>query len=203
MGKFRQGEKLRLHAFPNRKIVFYVYQHIRNDTKEVFYIGKGCGKRAYVKSRRSVYWQRIVEKYGYSIKIIEAGLTEQQAKELEISLIAKFGRKDKGLGLLINNTDGGEGTVGFTQPQHVRDAVANSNRNRVSSKEHKKAVSAIYKGKFGSEHNRSKKVICLETGAEYGSMSEASRLLNIAISSVHWSVNNLKPIFGMHFQIAN
>lgn len=59
-----------------------------------------------------------------------------------------------------------------------------------------------YKGKFGSEHNRSKRVVCLETGDEYGSMSEASRKLKISISSVHWSVKNCKPIFGMHFEVA-
>ena len=58
-----------------------------------------------------------------------------------------------------------------------------------------------YKGKFGSEHNRSKKVICVETGEIFGSMSEASRKLNIAISSVCWSVKHEKPIFGMNFKI--
>jgi hypothetical protein len=51
-----------------------------------------------------------------------------------------------------------------------------------------------YKGKLGLEHNRSKKVICIETGEIFGSMSEASRKLKIAISSVSWSVKYEKPI---------
>lgn len=58
-----------------------------------------------------------------------------------------------------------------------------------------------YKGKFGNEHNRSKKVILIETGKEYGSMSEAARELKISVSSVHWSVKHKKPIYKMHFQI--
>ena len=58
-----------------------------------------------------------------------------------------------------------------------------------------------YKGKFGSEHNRSKKVICIETGETFGSMSEAGRKLNMSISSVSWSVRHEKPIFGMNFKI--
>lgn len=58
-----------------------------------------------------------------------------------------------------------------------------------------------YKGKTGSLHNRSKSVICLETGIKYGSMSEAARELNIDHTSVSWSVKNKKPIFGMHFEI--
>lgn len=58
-----------------------------------------------------------------------------------------------------------------------------------------------YKGKFGKDHNRSKSVICVETGTEYGSMSEAARELKINHSSVSWSIKHKKPIFGMHFEI--
>jgi hypothetical protein len=54
-------------------------------------------------------------------------------------------------------------------------------------------------GKFGKEHNRSKKVIC--NNIEYESMSEASKKLNISISSISWSVKNKRPIYGMHFQV--
>jgi hypothetical protein len=58
-----------------------------------------------------------------------------------------------------------------------------------------------YKGKFGSEHNRSKKVICVETRDVFGSMSEAERFYKISQSSVSWSIKHKKPIFGMHFEI--
>jgi len=58
-----------------------------------------------------------------------------------------------------------------------------------------------YKGKFGSEHNRSKKVFCIQNNTEYGSMSEAGRKLSISPSSVSWSIKHKKPIFGMHFEI--
>jgi hypothetical protein len=57
-----------------------------------------------------------------------------------------------------------------------------------------------YKGKFGKDHNRSKSVVCIETGIVYGSMSEAGRLLNINHSSVSWSIKNKRPIYGMHFE---
>lgn len=58
-----------------------------------------------------------------------------------------------------------------------------------------------YKGKFGIDHNRSKSVICIETSNVYGSMSEASRLLDIHVSSVCWSIKNKKPIRGMRFEL--
>ena len=58
-----------------------------------------------------------------------------------------------------------------------------------------------YKGKFGSEHNRSKAVKCIETGVIYGSQMEAQRQLNLGSGSVSWSIKHKKPIFGMHFEI--
>jgi hypothetical protein len=58
-----------------------------------------------------------------------------------------------------------------------------------------------YKGKFGIEHNRSKKVVCIETKKEFGSMSEAQRFYNLGGGSVSWSIKHKKPIFGMHFEI--
>lgn len=66
----------------------------------------------------------------------------------------------------------------------------------------KKSVSNLYKGKFGHDHNRSKKVICRETQKEFGSMSEAERFYKLGSGGVSWSVKNKKPIFGMHWEIA-
>ena len=64
-----------------------------------------------------------------------------------------------------------------------------------------KHIPLHYKGKFGSEHNRSKAVICIETGIKYGSQSEAQRLLKLGGGSVSWSIKHKKPIFGMHFEL--
>jgi hypothetical protein len=59
-----------------------------------------------------------------------------------------------------------------------------------------------YKGKFGSDHNRSKKVVCITDGKIFGSMSEAERFYNFGGGAVSWSVKNEKPIYGKHFEIA-
>lgn len=64
-------------------------------------------------------------------------------------------------------------------------------------------VKDIWKGKTGKLHNRSKKVICVEDGKEYGSMSEAERYYGLGQSSVSWSIKHKKPIFGMHFEIGS
>jgi hypothetical protein len=80
--------------------------------------------------------------------------------EAEIAAIRSYGtRAEKGADGL-NLTDGGEGTVGFIQPQHVRDAVAESNRRRrgrpIHSEEFKLAVGRRARGNkycLGRKHS--------------------------------------------------
>jgi hypothetical protein len=47
------------------------------------------------------------------VEIIHSDITQEEACELEKHLIFLYGRKDLGLGNLVNMTDGGEGSVGF------------------------------------------------------------------------------------------
>jgi len=60
-----------------------------------------------------------------------------------------------------------------------------------------------YKGKYGSDHNRSQRVICLESGIVYESQSEAQRELKLGGGSVSWSIKYKRPVKGMHFEKAN
>ena len=99
---------------------YFVYQHIRNDKKSIFYIGIGKIRtdilattdkmkhyRAYSKQGRNPIWKRIVNKTSYTIEIVKTNLSKQEAINLEIFLIEKYG-KIKNKGLLSNITDGGE-----------------------------------------------------------------------------------------------
>jgi len=89
-----------------------VYQHIRKDTNQIFYIGIGkTEKRAYSIQGRNIHWKRIVKKYGYEIDIIHITLTYDEAFDLEKFYIKKYGRQDIKTGILVNMTDGGEGNI--------------------------------------------------------------------------------------------
>jgi hypothetical protein len=91
---------------------FYIYLHIRKTDNVIFYVGKGHDKRAWCKRGRNKHWKNTVKNHGLEVKLIAENLTEEKSFELEKIFIEFYGRKDKGLGTLVNWTDGGEGASG-------------------------------------------------------------------------------------------
>ena len=98
---------------------YYTYAYLREDGTP-YYIGKGKGYRAYYKNRRK---QIQPPKDRRRIIFLKQNLTEEEAFKHEMYMIAVFGRKDLGTGILRNRTDGGEGTA-----------------NMILSEEHKKSL---------------------------------------------------------------
>lgn len=99
---------------------FYVYKHFRKDTQEVFYVGKGEGNRYKSKIGRNPYWHNIVKKHGFKWEIVDYFESEELAFRAEAKLIAEIGRKDLGLGPLVNLSDGGEGASGAIRTPEQR-----------------------------------------------------------------------------------
>ena len=95
---------------------FYTYAYLRKDGRP-YYIGKGKGKRAWKKHAGIS-----VPKDKSRVIILKRDLTEEESFKHEIYMIAVFGRKDKGTGILLNKTDGGEGGSGS-----IRKDLANYN----------------------------------------------------------------------------
>jgi hypothetical protein len=86
-----------------------VYQHRRLDTNEVFYVGIGKTKqRSEVFHGRSIDWQKVLLESQILVEIVTENITIEEAGEIEKNLVKKYGRKDLGLGPLVNLTDGGE-----------------------------------------------------------------------------------------------
>ena len=166
-----------------------IYRHIRLDTNEVFYIGIGTVSRSRSKFRRNRYWKNITNKTEYEVQILKTDLSWKEACELEIILIAYYGRKNNNTGILCNMTDGGEGSYGRKQTDEtkLKISLANSGRKsitkgRIKSIEHRLKISNSKKGKKNLLN--SKKVIDTSTGIIYNSIREVSGTFNINYSTL-------------------
>lgn len=172
-----------------------VYQHIRLDKNEIFYIGIGTQyKRAYQKGeRRNKIWNDISSKTDYKIEIIGENLSWEDACKMEISLIKKYGRLDLGLGTLANLTNGGDGSVNRIQPKEEKDKRANSIRGMKRSDETKLKISLANKGKIrtiqakknmslahiGQISNNAKMVLDQYTGIFFDSLRSGCIMTNV------------------------
>jgi len=158
---------------------FYVYEHLRASDKTVFYVGKGCGKRARDKSNRNLHWENIVKKHGFEVRYIVKNVDEELAFFVEQERIDQLKR----IGLnLCNKTNGGEGSSGLVMPQSAKDTLSKIHRGKkIPLEQRQKASEALKKIKKSPEWiakiaiAKSKVIICIDIGVEYLGALEASK----------------------------
>lgn len=98
---------------------------------KIFYVGIGDKKRPYVIASRNKFWINEVNKYGLekeNIEIIYKNISWKEACKLEKTYIKLFGRRDLGLGTLVNLTDGGDGCKGAIRSQETKNKISNSKK---------------------------------------------------------------------------
>ena len=133
---------------------YYTYAYLRED-KTPYYVGKGKGRRLYKRTKRDIK----PPKDKTRIIFLKQNLTEEEAFKHEIYMIAVFGRKDLGTGILRNKTDGGDGVSGYIFTETQRQAVIKSNKKRKGWKlteEVKRELSERAKGRKLTEEAKQK-----------------------------------------------
>ena len=168
----------------------YMHEHRENGKKYIgitsqeVYERWGNGK-CY---KTTSHFRNAIDKYGWDMfrhEILYTDLTYEEACQKEVELIAKYQTTDRRYG--YNNSVGGE-----------KGALGNHHK---LSEETKKKMSKAKSGVPRPKHNRKppekamqmlkdinekrqKVVVCIETGDEYSSLREASRVTGINVSNL-------------------
>jgi hypothetical protein len=129
---------------------YYVYEYLRADNTP-YYIGKGRKDRAFKKQGHTVPLPPKDR-----IRFIAENLKEQEAKDLEIELIAKYGRKDLGTGILRNMTNGGEGSSGRIATKKMIKKLKEARAKQITTEETRERMRKSHTGRVHSEETRQK-----------------------------------------------
>ena len=122
--------------------IYYVYAYIRKSDGTPYYIGKGRLNRAFCS-----HGKLSVPKDKSKIVFLETNLTELGALALERRYIRWWGRKDLGTGILLNKTDGGEGSSGLIMSDVAKLKLSEYHSGKKLSEETKQKISKYRKGK--------------------------------------------------------
>lgn len=136
-----------------KSMMHYTYAHFRQSDGKVFYIGKGCRRRAWEFGTRNDKWKKVANKHGVLVQVLAHWQTHEEALAHEVVLIASF--RDMGCDL-CNFTDGGEGATGLRPSAETRKRQAAAKRGKKLTQEHREKIRQSNLGRIFSEESRKK-----------------------------------------------
>ena len=120
---------------------YYVYIWFIKDTNEVFYVGKGKGKRYKQTSNRNKFFTDMYSTHDCDVKKIYENLTELEAFQKERETV-KWYRENTNF-RLTNQTDGGEGSSGWVPPKEFREKQSKIHKEQWQDEEFREKMMAI------------------------------------------------------------
>lgn len=139
---------------------YSVYVHISPSGKMYIGITKNTPEERWKNGlgyRRQNHFYRAIKKYGWDNfyhEVVRTGLSEQEAKDLEIELIRIFTSTDKRLG--YNTTSGGDGCRGYDPPGEVREKISAANKGKTRTMETRRRIAVAKTGTRASDETRRK-----------------------------------------------
>ena len=180
----------------------------KNNYKVYVHINKVNGKRYYGITKQEVenrwrngkgysnndYFWNSINKYGwdnFEHIVIAKGLTEEEAKWLEIELIREWDttNRDKGYNISL----GGESS---NHSEESRKKMSESHKGMTFSEEHKKNLSEAHKGQDSPNKT---KVYCVELDMYFDTITEASKYVGCTVGNISSVLGKNGTAKGYHW----
>lgn len=113
--------------------IFYNYIWYIVEPYEVFYVGKGSGKRYKQINNRNKFFKDMYNTHKCDVKIVKKHLSEEEAFENEKRLIKWY--KEHTNYRLTNQTDGGDGSSGYKCSYKTKEKLSKINKAKWEDKE--------------------------------------------------------------------
>jgi hypothetical protein len=178
--------------------IYYTYAYLR-ESGTPYYIGKGKGKRAWAKHSKWLPKPKDPSR----VLVLKTGLTEGEAFKHEVYLIAVFGRKDLGTGILHNRTNGGDGLSGLVFTSEHKTNLVLAHKNMPAHKKQKRAadISTSQKDRYKRMSEREKEELAKKASegnrnrhpdkeAERRAKISTHQLEHSHVSGTSWWVNS-------------
>lgn len=139
---------------------YLVYKHTAPNGKVYIGITSSTAQNRWKNGlgyRRQKYFWNAIQKYGwenFAHEILFVGLSEQEAKTLEMKLIEEWKSYDPQCG--YNTTHGGDGCRGYNPPPEVREKISLANRGKVRTPESRQRYATSKLGTHHTEETRAK-----------------------------------------------
>ena len=194
---------------------FYIYRHIRPDTNEVFYIGKGNNldkrkseyRRAFETIKRSEFWKSIVDKNNgnYIVEIMFHCDTDAEASCKEIEFISLYGRRDLGKGTLANLTDGGDGSLGVVVSESTRQKkreigspMQGKKHTEISKKKQSEAAKMRLVNNFKGKKHKEETILRLKELAKNRKPRNLKKVIDINTNVIYASAKEAAISLGLN-----
>ncbi len=162
--------------------IFYVYEWYNTQTSEVFYVGKGCKKRAYEVSKRNKLFKEYYENNEVAVRIIKDQLSEEDAFKLEAETIQYYKNNKQ---CTANIDKGGHGGCNFVWTDEMREYKSKYNpmkdeKQRQRMSEH----NPMQNKEIAARVNKQKRKAVIVKGKEYSYAKEAANALGVVEDTI-------------------